>query len=121
MGRLNSIPGFIRLEKTAEGMTEKYVRMVRCSDLDKSNHMTNLRYINMLQDAYDKTFWNQFEAKQMELCFLSQSREGETHSVRSQEEGNTVSMAAVHADARLAAVCFQDDLPAETAKPKRIA
>ena len=50
-------------------MTEKYVRMVRYSDLDKSNHMTNLRYINMLQDAYDKTFWNQFEAKQMELCF----------------------------------------------------
>ena len=61
----NSIPEFIRLEKTAEGMTEKYTRTVRCSDLDKSNHMTNLRYIDMFQDAYDKTCGNHFSTNQM--------------------------------------------------------
>lgn len=102
----NSIPEFIRLEKTAEGMTEKYTRTVRCSDLDKSNHMTNLRYIDMFQDAYDKAFWNQFSAKQMEICFLSQCREGEALSVRSREAGSTVYMAAVHADESIAAVCL---------------
>ncbi len=102
----NSIPDFIRLEKTAEGMTEVYTRTVRCSDLDKSNHMTNLRYIDMFQDAYDKAFWNQFNAKQMEICFLSQCREGETLSVRSREDGRSVYMAAVHADERPAAFCL---------------
>ena len=102
----NSIPEFIRLEKTAEGMTEKYTRTVRCSDLDKSNHMTNLRYIDMFQDAYDKAFWNQFSAKQMEICFLSQCREGEALSVRSREAGRTIYMAAVHADESIAAICL---------------
>lgn len=102
----NSIPEFIRLEKSAEGMVEKYTRTVRCSDLDKSNHMTNLRYIDMFQDAYGKAFWNQFDAKQMEICFLSQCREGETLSVRSREDGNSIYMAAVHEDESLAAVCL---------------
>ena len=102
----NSIPDFIQLEKTAEGMEEKYIRTVRYSDLDKSNHMTNLRYIDLFQDSYDKAFWNHFDAKQMEICFLSQSREGETLSVRSREERNAVYMAAVHEDDRIAAVCI---------------
>ena len=106
LGRLNSIPGFIRLEKTAEGMTEVYTRTVRYSDLDKSNHMTNLRYIDMFQDAYDKAFWNQFDARQMEICFLSQSREGESLSVRSRQNGHELSFAAVHTDGTLAAIAM---------------
>ena len=102
----SDIPDFIHLEKTAEGMTEKYARTVHYSDLDKSNHMTNLRYIDMFQDAYDKAFWNQFGARQMEICFLSQCREGECLSVRSREEENSVFLAAVHADESPAAVCM---------------
>ena len=102
----NDIPDFIRLEKTAEGMTERYTRTVRYSDLDKINHMTNLRYIDMFQDAYDRAFWDCFGARQMELCFLSQCREGETLSVRSREDGDAVHLAAVHADGSLAAVCM---------------
>ena len=101
----HDIPDFIRLEKTAEGMAERYTRTVRCSDLDKNNHMTNLRYIDMFQDAYDRAFWDRFGARQMELCFLSQCREGETRSVRSREDGDAVRLATVHADGSLAAVC----------------
>ena len=52
----NDIPDFLPLEKTAEGMEECYRRTVRVSDLDKSRHMTNLRYIEMFQDAYDSDF-----------------------------------------------------------------
>ena len=102
----NNIPDFVRLEKTADGMTERYTRTVRCSDLDKSNHMTNLRYIDMFQDACDKAFWAQFDARQMEICFLSQSREGETLSVRSRQDDNVLHFAAVHADGTLAAVAM---------------
>lgn len=102
----NGIPDFIRLEKTAEGMTELYTRTVRYSDLDKSNHMTNLRYIDMFQDAYDKAFWDHFNARQMEICFLSQCREGETLSVRSRLEEYELRFAAVHADGTLASVAL---------------
>lgn len=100
------IPEFLRLEKSAEGMMERYTRTVRYSDLDKSNHMTNLRYIDIFQDAYNASFWRQFGARNMEICFLSQCREGEVLSVRSREEENAVHMAAVHADESVAAVCM---------------
>ena len=99
-----AIPDFIRLEKTAEGMTERYRRVVRYSDLDKSRHMTNLRYIEMFQDAYDAAFWKDFDARSMELCFLSQCREGEELSVRSMADGEALRFAAVHGDGTPACV-----------------
>ncbi|MBQ8162454.1 MAG: hypothetical protein IJ083_17140, partial [Clostridia bacterium] len=39
----HSIPDFVRLSRSTEGMEERYRKVVRTSDLDKSNHMTNLR------------------------------------------------------------------------------
>ena len=98
------IPGFIGLEKTAEGMEERYQRTVRVSDLDKMGHMTNLRYIEMFQDAHDSQFWKTLNPAEMEISFLSQCREGETLSVRSKIDGNTVYLAAVHDDGKPASV-----------------
>ena len=100
----NDIPDFIPLEKSAEGLEERYRRVVRYSDLDKSRHMTNLRYIDMYQDAYDAEFWRAFDAREMELCFLSQCREGETLSVRSRQTDHELRFAAVHADGKPASV-----------------
>ena len=100
----NDIPDFIGLEKTADGMEERYQRTVRVSDLDKMGHMTNLRYIKMFQDAHDSQFWKALNPTEMEISFLSQCREGETLSVRSKIDGNTVYLAAVHDDGKLASV-----------------
>jgi len=102
----NDIPDFIRLEKSTEGMTERYRRAVRMSDLDKSSHMTNLRYIDMFQDAYSAAFWKAFDPREMEISFLSQCREGEELSVLSREEESAVFLAAVHADGKLASVAM---------------
>ena len=74
----SDIPGFIGLEKSSDGMEERYRRTVRVSDLDKMGHMTNLRYIEMFQDAYDSKYWADFTPTEMEIVFLSQCREGET-------------------------------------------
>ena len=100
----NDIPDFLPLEKTAEGMEERYRRTVRVSDLDKSRHMTNLRYIEMFQDAYDSDFWQTFSADEVQINFLSQCREGETLSIRSCMNGDRLNMAALHEDGKLAAI-----------------
>jgi len=100
----NDIPDFLPLEKTAEGMEERYRRIVRVSDLDKSRHMTNLRYIEMFQDAHDSDFWQAFCADEVQINFLTQCREGETLSVRSRMDSNKLYMAALHEDGKLAAI-----------------
>ena len=102
----NNIPDFIRLEKSTEGMTERYRRTVRMSDLDKSNHMTNLRYIDMFQDAYDAAFWKTFDPKEMEISFLSQCREGEVLTILSKQNENEIALAAIHSDGKIASVAM---------------
>ena len=104
----NVIPDFLVLEKSAEGMEERYLRTVRVSDIDKSRHMNNLRYIEMFQDAYDAAFWHELGANEAQINFLSQCREGETLSVRSRMEADGLHMAAVHEDGRVAALAFFD-------------
>ena len=85
-------------------MELRYQKTVRVSDLDKSRHMTNLRYIEMFQDAYDSAFWNRFQPREMEICFLSQCMEGEILNVKSRQEENALYLAAQHEDGTVAAV-----------------
>jgi len=85
-------------------MEGRHQRTVRVSDLDKMGHMTKLRYIEMFQDAHDSQFWKALNPVEMEISFLPQCREGETLSVRSKVDGNTVYLAAVHEDGSLASV-----------------
>lgn len=100
----HGIPEFRKLKKDAEGMRTRYRRTVRVSDLDKSRHMTNLRYIEMFQDACDSAFWEVFRPKEMEIRFLSQCVEGETLTIKSREDENAIYLAALHEDGTPASV-----------------
>ena len=102
--REETVPDFFGIPRTDEGMEVRYERTVRVSDLDKSRHMTNLRYIEMFQDAYDSAFWKEREAQEMEICFLSQCMEGERLTVKGKADGEGVHLAALHADGTLASV-----------------
>lgn len=102
----NDIPDFLGLEKSADEMVECYQKTVRVSDLDKSRHMNNLRYIEMFQDSYDGDFWSKKEPHQMELRFLSQCKEGETLSVRSRVDDIGIHFVALHQDGTIASVAF---------------
>ena len=53
---------------------------------------------------YDSRFWREFAAKEMEICFMSQCKEGEEISVRSRADEGAVHLAALHQDGRIAAV-----------------
>ena len=72
----NTIPAFSPLEASAEGMEERYARTVRVTDLDKSRHMTNLRYIEMFQDAYDSAFWEAFAPNRWSCAFSPNAGRG---------------------------------------------
>ena len=87
-------------------MAECYKKTVRVSDLDKSRHMNNLRYIEMFQDAYNSDFWSEKEPHQMEIRFLSQCREGETISVCSRVDDSGIHFAAMHQDGTVASTAF---------------
>lgn len=100
----NDIPRFIRLQRTAEGMEERYEKTVRYSDLDKSRHMNNLRFVEMFEDAFDSRFWEALSPTEMEISFCAQCREGERLSVRAQCEDDRVRMAALHEDGTVASV-----------------
>lgn len=102
----HDIPSFLGLDKSTEGMTECYQKTVRVSDLDKSRHMNNLRYIEMFQDAYDSDFWAEKEPHQMEIRFLSQCREAEVISVAGRVGETGVHFAALHQDGTIASVAF---------------
>ena len=102
----HDIPSFLGLDKSTEGMTECYQKTVRVSDLDKSRHMNNLRYIEMFQDAYGSDFWAEKEPHQMEIRFLSQCREGEVISVAGRVDETGVRFAALHQDGTIASVAF---------------
>ena len=102
----NTIPAFLGLEKNAEGMEEQYQKIVRVSDLDKSRHMNNLRYVEMFQDAYDSIFWFNLQPREMEIRFITQCREGEVLSIRSALVDNGVRLAALHQDGTLASVAY---------------
>ena len=102
----HDIPDFVGLDKSTAGMAGRYRRTVRMSDLDKSSHMTNLRYIDMFQDAYSAAFWKAFDPVEMEISFFSQCREGEELAILSREEENAVYLAAVHADGQIASAAM---------------
>ena len=104
--RADTAEGFIIPERSAEGMETRYAHTVRYSDLDKSRHMNNLRYIEMFQDAYDSAFWQEFCPMEMQLNFLTQCREGETLSIRARLADGALRMAALHEDGKLAALGY---------------
>ena len=98
----NHIPGFLRLPRSAGGMEERYKKTVRYTDLDKSRHMNNLRFVEMFEDAFDSVFWKKLSPTTLEISFFSQCREGETLSVRASEEPDRVRLAAQHEDGTVA-------------------
>ncbi len=100
----NDIPPFFRPDRSIDGLEKRYEKTVRFCDLDSSRHMNNLRYVEMFQDAYDSAFWADFAPRELEISFLSQCLEGETLTVLGRAEGDSVRLAALHADGSVASV-----------------
>ncbi len=75
------IDSFTRLSPDLSFMTKACTHKVTYTDLDKTGHMTNLRYVNLLLDAFPASYYRKRWVKDLEIHYLSQCYEGETLTV----------------------------------------
>lgn len=73
-GKEISLPGSLLPKQLENGES----RVVRFSDLDFNGHMNNCRYLEWVDDLLSADFHAQNCPKEMEICYHSEAREGET-------------------------------------------
>ncbi|MDE7185117.1 MAG: hypothetical protein K2O40_11760 [Lachnospiraceae bacterium] len=90
--------GFQKLPADLEGMEAVYTHQVRYTDLDKTGHMTNLKYVDLFLNAFDSRFFEGFQIKEFELHFLDQCFEGDAIHVHKKAFDGRILLTAVHDD-----------------------
>ncbi len=90
------IQGFQKLPVDLAEMEYVYTHQVRYTDLDKTGHMTNLKYVDLFLNAFDSKFFEEFQIEEFELHFLDQCYEGETIHVYKKILDGRSSLVAVH-------------------------
>lgn len=90
--------GFQKLPVDLTGMEYVYTHQVRYTDLDKTGHMTNLKYADLFLNAFDSKFFEKFRIGEFELHFLDQCFEGEAIHVYKKVSDGKIFLAAVHDD-----------------------
>lgn len=66
--------------------------------MDKTGHMTNLKYVDLFLNAFNSKFFEEFQIGEFEIHFLSQCFEGEVLHVYKKRAGEKISLIAVHDD-----------------------
>lgn len=99
---LPSLAGFTRFKPNQEEMVYSYTHTVRYTDLDTSMHMNNLLYINVLLNAFQRTFYEQYRVVAVEIHYISQCFEGEAIKVYKGETPTGYSLIGVKEDGVLA-------------------
>lgn len=92
------INGFQKMTTDLDGMEYAYTHRVRYTDLDKTGHMTNLKYVDLFLNAFDSRFFEEFQIGEFELHFLSQCFEGEELHVYKRMLDNEIVLIAAKAD-----------------------
>lgn len=96
VGRTFELPAFQKISATEDDMEYAYTHQVRYTDLDKTGHMTNLKYIDLFLNAFDSLFFKQFHIQEFELHFLDQCFEGEELQVYYKKSGEGILLTALH-------------------------
>ena len=77
---------FTRVGRGIEGAAYRYTHTVRYTDLDKSRHMNNIKYIDLFLNAFSAEYFRTHFVTEMEVQFRSQCFEGEVLQVYAKEE-----------------------------------
>ena len=101
-----ALPGFQKLAMIGEDMEYAYAHQVRYMDLDKTGHMTNLKYIDLFLNAFSSSFFKKFQIHEFELHYLDQCFEGEQLQVYKRETKGKVLLTALHSENTPCAVAY---------------
>ncbi|EET58368.1 Acyl-ACP thioesterase [Marvinbryantia formatexigens DSM 14469] len=93
-----AMPEFRKLPTEMAGMEYAYTHKIRYTDLDKTGHMTNLKYVDLFLNASDSGFYENFQIEELELHFLRQCYEKEVLHVYKKRDGRRLSLLAVNDD-----------------------
>lgn len=97
---------FVKLPKTVEGMEYAYTHTVKYTDLDRNRHMTNLRYVGLLMDAFDSDFYHKNIMTDFELHYISQCYEGEEIRIYRKNTPDGWLVSCAHQDGGVAAAAL---------------
>lgn len=87
--RIDLPDGFMEPRKAMSGPVSKfkalaqddgmyvYSHKVRYTDLDSNEHMTNLKYVDLVIDVFDGSFYKENMISDFEIHFMNQCFEGE--------------------------------------------
>lgn len=89
---------FSRLPKKPTDMEPVYTHKVRYTDLDKSHHMNNIKYVNLFMNAFSPDFYRENKISVFEINYLSQSFYGEELTVYSRQEDGYINLLAVNSN-----------------------
>lgn len=96
--RAFELSGFRKIVTEPEHMEYAYAHQIRYTDLDKTGHMNNLKYVDLFLNAFDSKFFEEFQVEEFELHFLDQCYEGEVLQVYKKVSDGVVFLTAVRED-----------------------
>ena len=102
------IAPFSRPAYSTEGMESVYEYRACYSDLDKSGHMTNQRYLPMFLNSAGRDVFEGRRIKDFEIHFIEQTYYDETLKVYSKTGGEKIDFIAVKENGSIAAWCGMD-------------
>ena len=97
---------FGRLGDESDGAEFVYEHIVRYSDLDNNDHVNNLNYMPMIQNAFDPEFYRTRMLEEIEIQYKKQCIYGEKLKICKKQEGGTYKVFVVKEDGT-AAVCAE--------------
>ena len=89
---------FSRIRRDLTGMEPVCTHRVQYSDLDKSQHMANLRYVNLMENAFSPAFYQKHEIQEMELHYAAQSFYQDEIQVSKKADGSNYTIAGSKTD-----------------------
>ncbi|MCR5119360.1 MAG: hypothetical protein K6B44_07045 [Lachnospiraceae bacterium] len=97
---------FTRFSADADGAEPVYEHVVRYSDLDNNDHVNNLNYMPMMQNAFDAAFYKEHVLQEMEIQYKKQCVYGETLKICKKKEEDSYRVLVVKEDGSVAAVAL---------------
>jgi len=88
-----------------------YTHTVRYTDLDKSHHVNNLRYVRFLLDAFPSCFYQEQSVSSLEIHYNSQCREGDQITIRQKSADGGIFLAGTAPDGTTAVIARMETKP----------